>query len=184
MGGLREILSVAATWGLSTVMRANSPCSATALLWASLAFISSFLLFVSRSMGATPASTKTHLEHKYSVKNTRKEINTFRTGSFTKNEHNQGANSITKFRKIKRSYWINLLNGCWCSNKQLPAMPNSTCSTRNCNISKISVLRSQGRYHNILMVTKGTIFHRLVPRCPFWLGKKIANWLESLPTAQ
>ena len=61
IGGLNDTFSLTVTWGASTVIRAKSPCSSTAWLWASLAFISSFLLFVSMSIAATPASTKTHL---------------------------------------------------------------------------------------------------------------------------
>lgn len=62
IGGLKEIRSCVAVCGPSTAISANSPCSATALERASFSFISSFRRLVSISMGATPASTKTHLK--------------------------------------------------------------------------------------------------------------------------
>ena len=88
--------------------------------------------------------------------------------------------------KKPRNYGISsnvLLNGSWCSHKQLSSMPDSTSSTWNCNISQISILRAQRRYDNVLLICKSTILNSLVPCSPFWLWQKTTHRLKSLPTA-
>lgn len=77
-----------------------------------------------------------------------------------------------------------LLDSGWCCNKQLPTMPDTSSGKWNGNIAKKSKLGPQRGNYNVLMVSKCTILHGLVPCSPLRLCKQTTHWLICFPTIE